>query len=355
MEPKIKTHRKASTSSEHNADKDKRKSTKPINCTLITYDEDNAQNFESHQITDITPRLVETGVNWLDIEGLHDIDLLEKVAEMFQFHPLMTEDVANVEHLPKTEEFENHIFFTLKMLSINPETELIQTEHLSLVLSENYLITFQEGLEGDVFNSVRERIFSNKGRIRRNNCDYLFYSLIDTVVDNYFTVLENFRERIETLEDSIISDPHKNAMNDILALKKELALIRKLVFPLVDELSRLKREESRFISHSTLAYLQDVLDHVNHLVSTFESFRDMLSSLMDLYMSNLSNSMNTVMKMLTIVSTIFIPLTFIAGIYGMNFENMPELKMEWGYYGVWTLMIGLGGSIYFLLKVKKWI
>ena len=321
---------------------------------LITYNEDSSETLKTGDIEVLIAGMAENKINWIDMDGLSDLESIEKLSKHFNFHPMMAEDIVNTEHLPKTEDFTKYLFFTLKMLKVNPKTQQIEQEHLSLVLGHNLLFTFQEGMEGDVFGGIRERIFANKGRVRKLRADYLFYLLIDAVVDNYYLVLESIREKVELVEDDIIANPSKNMMNNILALKKQLALIRKLVFPLNEELDKLIKEHTDYIHASNLTYIHDAHDHVKHLTNTFEAFREMLGGLMDLYMSNLSHTMNGVMKTLTVLSAVFIPLTFIAGIYGMNFENMPELKWQWGYFGLWAIMIGITASMIAFFRIKKW-
>jgi magnesium transporter len=321
---------------------------------LITYNEEKSQTYKTGDVQDLVSKIEETKVNWVDMDGLSDLASIEKLTKHFNFHPMMSEDIVNTEHLPKIEDFGKYLFCTLKMLKVNPKTQQIEQEHLSLVLGSNVLFTFQEGMEGDVFGSIRDRIFANKGRVCKLRADYLFYLLVDAVIDNYYLVLESIREKVEMIEDDIIANPSKNMMNDILALKKQLALIRKLVFPLDEELGKLIKEHPEYIHTSNLTYIHDAHDHVKHLINTFEAFREMLGGLMDLYMSNLSHTMNGVMKTLTVLSAIFIPLTFVAGIYGMNFENMPELKWQWGYFTLWAIMITLTTGMIAFFRRKKW-
>jgi magnesium transporter len=331
-----------------------KKQNQSINFQLINYNEHESNITKTNKLEEIVSQIGENKVNWIDIDGLSDISQMEKIVQHFSFHSLMMEDIINTEHLPKMEDFGKYLFFTLKMLSVNAKTQQIEQEHISVVLGGNLVFTFQEGFEGDVFGGIRERIAASKGRVRKLRADYLFYLLIDAIIDNYYLVLEHIREKVELIEDEIIANPSKNMMNDILILKKQLALIRKLVFPLNEELGKLTKEHSEYIHSSNLTYIHDAHDHVKHLISTFEAFREMLGGLMDLYMSNLSHTMNGVMKTLTVLSAIFIPLTFVAGIYGMNFENMPELHWQWGYFGLWGLMITLTVGMIFFFKQKRW-
>lgn len=331
-----------------------KKEYQPAVFQLITYNEEESQLFKTEKLEAMLDKMTPNKVCWIDIDGLSDLNSIEKLAKQFNFHPMMTEDIVNTEHLPKTEDFGKFLFFTLKMLRVNAKTQQIEQEHLSLVLGNNMLFTFQEGMEGDVFGSIRDRIFANKGRVRKLRADYLFYLLVDAVIDNYYLVLESIREQVEHIEDEIIAHPSKNMMNQILGMKKQLAMIRKLVFPLEEELGRIMKEHPEYIHDTNMTYINDAHDHVKHLIATFDAFREMLGGLMDLYMSNLSHTMNGVMKTLTVLSAIFIPLTFVAGIYGMNFENMPELKWQWGYFALWGFMISLTIGMIAFFKTQKW-
>jgi magnesium transporter len=322
---------------------------------VIAYDE------SSQHFVDIDhPENLSTVINshrttWINVEGVSDLAKIKALADYFDFHPLMAEDVVNTEHLPNLQEYDNHLFFAMKMLRVDPETEQLEVEHLSLVLGVNYVISFQEDKEGDVFQHIRERIKAKKGRVCKMGADYLYYLLIDSVVDHYFFVLESIRQRVEDIEERLLIQPEHNIIPEITTLKKQFALIRKLVFPLQEEVMRLvSGEYEDFIQEGTLPYFRDVVDHIKHLTSSFETFRDTLYSLMDLYLSNLSHSMNSVMKTLTVITTIFIPLTFIAGVYGMNFKHMPELQYPWAYPVVLVSMLLLGGGMMLFIKRKNW-
>lgn len=321
---------------------------------LIQYTETQYQTYESTKAEEILQHYDPQFVNWFDVEINYDNHNFEKIAAHFNLHHLILEDITNIYHLPKLEIFEDYYFLTIKMLKIREDGE-IEPEQLSLILSENLVLSFQEGLEGDVFDELRRRIGLNIGRVRKNKADYLFYRIIDTVVDKYVEVSEYLRQRVEDLEDYLFENPNENIVPRILEEKKTINVIRKFVVPLQNEIARLKKEPSKFIRKATLAYFQDVYDHLNHIRSGFEIHRDMLNDLIDLYMSNVSYGMNNIMKILTVISSIFIPLTFIAGVYGMNFRYMPELQWQWGYPAALLIMLIVALGMVCFIKYKKWL
>ncbi|PLX80008.1 MAG: magnesium and cobalt transport protein CorA [Desulfuromonas sp.] len=292
-------------------------------------------------------------VSWINLDGIHDIPLIEKFGSEFGIHPLALEDILNTEHRPKIEDFEDFSLIILKMLQFNETSGEIETEQVSLLLSKRYVLSFQER-PGDVFDGLRDRLQRSNGRIRQRGTDYLAYALLDSIVDSYFHILEKVGDRLALLEEQVSVRPDQECMQQIHRYKSELIKLRKSIWPLRDVISELQRGESGLIAESTSLYLRDLYDHTIQVLDTVEIFRDTVSGLLDLYLSSISQRMNEVMQVLTIMATIFIPLTFIAGIYGMNFEYMPELKWRWGYPAVWGLMGGclLGMLIYF--KRKKW-
>lgn len=332
------------------------KRTEKSQIDLISYNADAITEFSSQSSKEVIDKLAEDRVNWVNIDGLHNIKLIEEIGEHFDLHPLLMEDILNTEHRPKSEEYENHLFFTLKTLySLTDES--ITYEQMSFVLGKNYLLSFQEK-EGDIFDGFRTRLRQDgngKNRARKKGADYLFYRLIDTIVDSYYSILEKVGEKIEELEDEVYDDPSRDTLQNIQKIKRELIFLRKTVYPLREALSRLTKGEYPFVKKDTLPFFSDVYDHTIHVIETLETYRDLVSGLTDMYMTSISNRMNEVMKVLTIMATIFIPLTFIAGVYGMNFDYMPELKWRFGYPAVWVVMIltSLGMTIYF--KRKKWL
>ena len=293
-------------------------------------------------------------VSWINVDGLHDVALIEKLGDSFGWHPLILEDMVNTEQRPKVEDYGHYIFVSLKMLSYNETSSQVDVEQVCLILGENYVFSFQEK-EGDIFDAVRDRIRNGKGRIRKMGADYLAYALIDTVVDHYFFILERLGERIEVLEEAVVTQPVPETLQDIHKLKREMIFLRRSVWPLRELISGLERGESGLIKKNTRVFLRDVYDHTIQVIDTVETFRDMVSGMHDTYLSSISNRMNEIMKMLTIIATIFIPLTFIAGIYGMNFKFMPELEWRWGYFAVWGIMIAVGGGMVRFFRKKKWL
>lgn len=293
-------------------------------------------------------------MTWINVDGLHETELMGELGKIFDLHPLTLEDILNTHQRPKMESHEKYIFVVLKMLSCAQESTEILSEQVSFILGPGYVLSFQEKL-GDVFEPVRQRIRSHKGRIRARGSDYLLYALVDAVIDHYFVVLEKIEEQLEVLGEAVFEDPSATLLAEIQGLKLELVRMRKAVWPLRETISGLVREESELIEERTEIFLKDVYDHTIQAIDTVEGFRDTVSGLLDIYLSNVSNRMNEVMKVLTIIATIFIPTTFIAGVYGMNFDFMPELKWHWAYPLVWIVMIAVGVSMIFYFKKKKWL
>jgi len=292
-------------------------------------------------------------VIWVDVGGVHKMDVLESFGRQFQLHPLLLEDIANTDQRPKLEDYETCLFLVMKMLSVTDRQEII-VEQVSLVLGPNFVLSFQEN-GADVFTSVRDRLRGGKGRLRQSGADYLLHALVDAIVDRYFEVLEVLGEKIEALQDLVVSHPKPETLRQIHALKRQLLFLRRAVWPLREAANNLSRSESTFLQESTKIFFRDAYDHVVQIVDTIESLREMVSASLDIYLSSISYRLNAVMKVLTIITTIFMPLTFIVGIYGMNFEHMPELKWEWGYPLVLGLMAAIVIAMLGFFKGKKWI
>jgi len=294
-----------------------------------------------------------SSVSWINLDGIHDIQLLEKVGQAFGLHPLALEDILNTQHRPKIEEFDGYTLLIVKMLTFDREQDRIETEQVSLVMGPQFVLSFQER-SGDVLDGLRDRLNRSSGRIRQRGTDYLVYAILDSIVDSYYHVLEQLGDRLAELEERLTEDPDQEALNQIHHFKRELVSLRKAVWPLREVISALQREDTQLVADSTALFLRDLYDHTIQVLDTVEIFFDTVAGLLDLYLSSISNKMNEVMKVLTIIATIFIPLTFIAGIYGMNFENMPELHWRYGYAMVWGVMlICLAGMVWFLRR-KKW-
>ena len=320
--------------------------------SVIDYDEKNIEEKIVESIEECFPYKDKSTVTWINIDGVHDVDVIKKIGTCFNIHPLVQEDIVNTGQRPKFEDFEKFIYIVLKML-YQPKDEII-SEQVSIILGKDFVISFQEST-GDVFNFIRERLRNSKGRIRKMGSDYLAYALFDAIVDNYFSILEKLGEKIESIEMEVVDNPTPKTVQAIHNLKRELIYLRKSVWPLRELIGKLQRNESKLIEKSTDVFLRDVYDHTIQVIDTVETFRDMTSGLLDVYMSSVSNKTNEVMKVLTIFAAIFIPLTFIAGVYGMNFQYMPELSIPWAYPAVWIVIIIVCISLLVYFKHKKWL
>lgn len=293
-------------------------------------------------------------VTWINIDGIDQIDVIEKVGKRFGIDHLVLEDIVNTNQRPKVEDYSDYIFIALKVVRSQPDSIVVTVEHLSLIIFKNCVITFQER-EGDVFDPIRERLKKAGSRIRAAGSDYLAYALIDTIVDNYFIVLETVSDKSEELERETLDNIEPQTLHEIYKLKREVILLRKIAWPMREIVSYLEREDSELINESTHKFLRDLHDHVIQVSDTVETAREMLTGLQESHLSVASHKMNEVMKLLTIIATIFIPLTFIAGLYGMNFDWMPELKWPWGYPAALGLMGLIGLAMLFFFKSKKWL
>ena len=324
--------------------------------TLLRYSEHDFHEAQGDTLESVLPEKQEPGiVTWIHVEGLQNIALIEQLTKLYHVHPLTVEDILNVDQRPKVEEFEGYLFITLKMLPWSNKRHSFTTEQISFVLGKDFLLSFQER-ENSHFQQTRERLQSSANqRLRQQGSDYLVYRLMDCIIDYYFVVLEGLGDQIEEVEETIISDPKPQNTRTIYRLKRQLMMLRKSIWPMREAISHLTQMEGRLISSFTRVYLRDLYDHVVQAIDTIETFRDMLGSMLDVYLSSLTNRMNEVMKILTIIATIFIPITFIASLYGMNFVNMPELQWHYGYFmvlGVMCVMV-VGMLIYF--RRKKWL
>jgi magnesium transporter len=296
----------------------------------------------------------EGSVTWLNVTGIHDLDIVQSLGKTFGLHPLLMEDIVNTDQRPKMEDYGEYLFLTLKMLSFGKTETEISTEQMSIVLGRNYVLTFQER-EGDVLDPVRERIRAGRGKIRSLGSDYLAYALIDAIVDNYFVILEKLGERLDDLANEVVGGPDGRTLATIHLLKRELIYLRKAVWPLREAIGALYRGGTGLIAKTSEPYLRDLYDHTIQIIDAIESLRDLLSGMLDIYLSSASNRLNQVMKILTMIATVFIPLTFIAGVYGMNFKYMPELEWRWGYLLVWLIMLGLAVTMLILFRRKRWL
>jgi magnesium transporter len=317
----------------------------------------NENEFEEREFTS-SEKLVEilsdNTVSWINVNGIHNIELIKQFEQEFNVHSLLLEDIANINQRPKIEDFGDYLFFSLKMLSYNNETKEIDNEQISFILGKNFLLSFQEK-PGDVFDTVRDRIRNAKGNVREKTADFLCYLLVDIIVDNYFQIIEAIGDEIDELEDIILLNPEPENLQSIQKNKKQLLQLRKAIYPLREAIYKLVKNEFLLIDKKTIKYFNDVYDHTVQVIETIESQRDMNTGLKDIYLSGLSIQMNKVMQVLTLVATIFIPLTFIVGIYGMNFENMPELTWKYGYFIIMAFMFAIAFALVIFFKKKKWI
>ncbi|MBN1621283.1 MAG: magnesium/cobalt transporter CorA [Endomicrobiales bacterium] len=328
--------------------------TQQVKMSVMEYNEG---HFAEKDIIDINEALSykkTSNVTWLNVIGLHDTAAISKIGDGYGIHSLVLEDIVNTAQRPKTEDFEEYIYLVLKMLTYDENKQEIDVEQVSFILGRNFIISFQEK-EGDVFDVIRDRIRKSKGRIRKMKTDYLIYALLDAIVDNYFIILEKTGDRIEDMDKALAENPTPKILQSIHKLKQDVLFLRKSIWPLREAVNSLVHSESGLINESINMFFRDVYDHTIQVIDTIETYRDMLSGMLDVYLSVVSNKMNEIMKVLTIIATIFIPLTFIAGIYGMNFEYMPELKWKFGYFGIWIVIIVVTVAMILYFRKKKWL
>jgi magnesium transporter len=327
---------------------------------LIDYNNDNATRVKLEMPEESVPYLDTQSVSWVDVQGLGSETVLRRLGTVFGLHPLVLEDVVNVPQRPKVEEFDEQLLLISRMIMLRKSGTGFMSEQVSFILGRHYLLTVQEEPAADSFGPVRERIRSNKGCIRRESADYLMYALLDAIIDGFFPVLEQYGEMIEDLEDEVVANPTRRTLEKIHKLKRELLMLRRAIWPQRDAINSLIRDGSDLIGDEVRVYLRDCYDHAVQVLDMVETYRELASSLMDVYLSSVSNKMNEVMKLLTVISTIFIPLTFVAGVYGMNFNpeqsplNMPELNWYYGYPMCWAVMLAIAASLIYYFYRKGW-
>jgi len=325
-----------------------------ITISLFDYKADHFIEKNVLSIEDLLAYKQSETTSWINIDGVHEVEILEKIGKHFDIHPLTLEDILNTNQRPKLDEYPNYLYIVLRMFFLDEKDKSLKNEQVSLILTKNFVITFLEDI-GDVFDPVRERIRKSATRLRELGTDYLAYTLIDSIVDSYFHILEKIGEEVEGLEDNLVLQPNKNDLQAIHLLRREMILLRRAIWPLREVVSAMQRNENQFIEEKTRIYLRDVYDHTIQVIDTIESYREMVVGMLDTYLSSTSNKLNEVMKVLTVISTLFIPLTFLAGVYGMNFRHFPELGYDWMYpWGFWTitLFVVLGMAVFF--KRKNW-
>jgi len=325
-----------------------------VKITVISYNQTELREDSYRQFDECLPGLDHTFIKWVNVEGVHDVDLIRRLGESYRLHPLVLEDIVNTVQRPKIEDYGDYLFIVLRMLRPLENNEFT-SEQLSIILGQDYLFTFQEGIKGDVFDTVRDRLRNAKGKIRGMGPDYLAYALIDAIVDCYFSVLEGIGERIVDVEDDLAIKPDSTSLHVINGMKKEIIFLRKAVWPLRESISYLERGDSPLLSEATRLYFRDVYDHTIQVIDTVETYRDLLSGMLDLYLSSISNRTNEVMKFLTVIGTIFMPLTFLVGVYGMNFKHLPELEWRFGYFILWGIMIAVTLAMVVFFRRKNWL
>jgi magnesium transporter len=331
---------------------DKKSEVSKIN--LFSYNELEIFEKNNVKIKDIVKAKHDTKTQeWINVLGVHDIQLIEELGQLFNLHPLLLEDIVSVHQRPKIDEYDNCLFVVVRMLFLDKNKEL-QSEQVSFVLTENTLLSFHENHD-ECFEIIRERLRKGKGKVRKMKADYLLYALMDAIVDYYFVILDKYGEILENIENDLFQDKDDKILNRIYKMKSNVLQLRKTVIPMRETVNALLKNGTNVIQESTHVFIKDLYDHLTQVYDTTESYRDILSGLMDIHLSSSSNKMNRIMKVLTIISTIFIPLTFIVGVYGMNFHYMPELEWKYGYFVVWAIMLIIVAGMIYVFKNKKWL
>ena len=324
-----------------------------VKITLTEYDEANVETCEIKSVDEIDPFTDTPQVTWVSVCGLHETEFLMQIGEKFKVHPLVLEDILNTETRPKIEITDDYLFIVMKLITYNAEHKILESEQVSFILGKSFVFSFMERSD-EIFNPIKERIKNQLGKVRKKGSDYLLYVLMDVVVDQFFLALEKVDERIESLDDEVLNAPEKSQVEKIYNLKNLLLMLRRSAAPMREIVNQLIKDDSDLIDDSTEPYLRDLYDHTIHISESIELQREITTGLMETYLSMMSNKMNEVMKVLTVIATIFIPLTFIVGIYGMNFPNMPEMEWPWAYFAVWGVMIAVVIGMFVYFRRKKW-
>jgi magnesium transporter len=330
-----------------------KKRTEKARVRIVDYDEAHYHEQEATTAEESFPFKDRPTTTWISVEGLHQVEIVEAIGKHFGLHPLLQEDILNTSERPKMDDFGDYMFVVLKMLHYDDDTDELDSEQVSLIIGPSFTISFQESASA-LFEPVRERLRTAKGRIRKMGPDYLAYTLMDAIVDNYFVVLERLGEKLESLEEELVADPRAETVKRIHKLRREMIFVRKAIWPLREVVGCMDRGDSALLRESTVVYLRDLYDHTIQVMESVETLRDMLSGMLDIYLSSVSNRLNEVMKVLTIIATIFIPLTFVAGVYGMNFKYMPELGWRWAYPALWAVMAAMGIGMLAYFRKKRW-
>jgi len=321
--------------------------------TLMRYDEASLVEKEINSVAELSKEKDQPGILWINVDGLQDVQLLGEVGVLFGLHPLILEDILNTDQRPKMEDFADYLYVVLKNF-YNHVDEDVHAEQVSIILGKNFVLSFMEK-KSDIFEPIREKLRADKGKIRKAGADYLAHQIMDNIVDQYFILLEDIEEKIENLEDDLVKQTTSANLQSIHNLKRKLIFMRKSLWPLRETISSLQRSDSPLIVESNVIFFKDIADHIIAIIDTVDTFSDMLSGMLDIYLSSASMKLNEVMKVLTVIATIFMPLTFLAGVYGMNFEHMPELKWTWGYFALWGVMLTIAILMLMFFRRKKWL
>ena len=328
--------------------------TEKTRITVVDYGEGHFEEREIQSAAELAPYCGKSTVTWVDVVGIHDPRVIGEIGAQFRIHPLLMEDIMNTTQRPKIDDLGKYICLIVKLIRFDEAAGELRIEQLSLVFNDDVVLSFQESDSG-IFRPLRERLRNGLGRIRAMGTDYLVYTLLDAVVDHYFVVMEWMGEKIDRFEDEVVAAPKRETLRNIQQLRDEILLVRRSVWPLREVVSLLERAESPLIDKTTAIYFRDVYEHTIQVMDTVDTYRDILSGMFDIYLSSISNRLNEVMKVLTIIATLFMPLTFLAGVYGMNFEHMPELKWRYGYFLLWGVMIAVALGMLVFFRRKKWI
>lgn len=328
------------------------KKTDEISITVINYNETSYSEDVVGTTQDAEALILEDQLNWITVTGLHDVKQIERIGLKYNIHPLVMEDVVNTHQRPKIETFEDYIYIAIKLPLYDEDNLSVSAEQISIILGDGYLLLFEES-RSDSFKPIKDRLKNSRGRIRQSGSDYLAYAIVDLIVDCYFPVLEQIGEKIELTEEALIEDFSRAKINDLHLLKRELIHFRKIFGSVRELINRMRKDDLELVTDTTRVYLNDVFDHSIQIAELIDSYKDLLSGLTDLYLSMVGENTNQAMKVLTVIATIFIPMTFIVGVYGMNFKYMPELEWRWGYLFVWVLIIAVCLGMVALFKKKK--
>ncbi len=325
-----------------------------VKITIFNYNQHHIAEFTAQNIDQCTFDHTEPMIKWINVDGVHKTEIISALGSQYALHPLLQEDIINTEQRPKFDDFDTHLYVVLKMLNYNQQTQTVEYEQVSLILGNNFVISFQEDKAGDIWEEIRNRLRNPNSKSRKSGADYLLYSLLDAIVDHYFIIIEKIGDQIEEIEEKIMYHANNELLKQIYKLRRELIFLRKSIWPLREVLSRLDKSESTLISPPIAIFFRDTYDHTIQIIDTIEVYREILSGVLEVYLSNISLKMNGVMKVLTVISTIFMPLTFIAGVYGMNFDMMPELHWKYGYIFVWAIMCAVVAAMIYYFRKKGW-